>query len=258
MTVNEMVAEEADSKSQSDMQIPENLIAPISKSMRVRVVPRMQGQDHQSVVHAINWFDTRSLLLYNIYNALAARSVRRINGLPIFKGRLYETLSGSSENGRETLLLVRYPDAQHFTKMVANREFQLTSVLREAAVKRFTFGLSTAPTVELSEWGSEQEGSFLVHHWKGKLQTREMVLAKVVTAAKTCGASVVFRASITYTLQMKKDRKDLVTVPCLMDHFAMLHHADENILRSCFGSTEYQEALAASDSSFVGLMHRLS
>ncbi|MDA2910832.1 hypothetical protein MYX04_07875 [Nitrospiraceae bacterium AH_259_D15_M11_P09] len=46
---------------------------------------------------AINWFNTRSLWLYNIYNKLASRSLFRVGGKVLFKGRVTETLLGLPE-----------------------------------------------------------------------------------------------------------------------------------------------------------------
>ena len=118
-----------------------SLAAPISRRSRIRITPYGHPFDG-AVIHAINWFDTRSLWLYNVYNRLAAGSVARIGGQPLFKARLVEVLRGNVSDRRETLLLVRYPGVSQFASMLSDRRFQLTSVLRELAVRRFSFGLS--------------------------------------------------------------------------------------------------------------------
>ena len=38
-------------------------------------------------IFAVNWFDTRFALIYNLYNLLAARSVYSVGGRPLFKGK---------------------------------------------------------------------------------------------------------------------------------------------------------------------------
>ena len=45
-------------------------------------------------VYAINWFNTRSALVYDFYNFLAVRSVRKIGGGPFIKCKLDRVLIG--------------------------------------------------------------------------------------------------------------------------------------------------------------------
>ena len=90
---------------------------------------------------AINWFDTRYAPLYHLYNALAARHVRRIGARPLFKAELRETLAGDACLARRFLLIVRYPCGERFLDLLSSRRFQLLSLLRIMTVRRFSFVL---------------------------------------------------------------------------------------------------------------------
>ena len=91
---------------------------------------------------AINWFNTRSLWLYNIYNKIASRSLFGVGGKVLFKGRVTETLLGSPDDAREVLLIVNYPSGVAFLDLLSDRFFQATSLLRMAAVRDFSFALN--------------------------------------------------------------------------------------------------------------------
>ena len=95
-----------------------------------------------SPLFAINWFNTRSLWLYNIYNKIASRSLSRVGGKVLFKGRVTETLLGSPDDARQILLIVNYPSGARFLDLLSDRFFQVTSLLRMAAVRDFSFALN--------------------------------------------------------------------------------------------------------------------
>lgn len=242
-----------------DIDVPE-LTARITNSLQVRVQPvRHHWDHHPHPVHAINWFDTRSLWLYNLYNAIAAGSVEKVGGVPLFKGRWQETLYGQQHDQRETLLLVRYPSAENFTSMLANRLFQITSVLREIAVKHFSFGLSKATTVELSEWGGKDTQHYLVHHWTSTDQgAADEERERFHVAAKHLDVSVAFSARIEYTLALKKANTESTQVPCLMHQLLLLSHTDQRALRNCIASDSYKAALELTDTSYIALMSRIA
>lgn len=87
---------------------------------------------------AINWFRAKRPRVYELYGALAARSVFRTGGKLLFKGVVTETLQGDA-GGRDTLLIVNYPSAKSFLDLLSGRFFQLVSPLRMMAVRRFSF-----------------------------------------------------------------------------------------------------------------------
>ena len=93
-------------------------------------------------VYAINWFNTRSALVYDFYNFLAVRSVRKIGGGPFIKCKLEKTLIDDDTLRRDVLLIVKYPSLVNFRRMLESTMFQLVSLLRTAAVSDFTFGFT--------------------------------------------------------------------------------------------------------------------
>ena len=95
----------------------------------------------ESPLFAINWFDTRIAIVYHLYNLLAASRVFKIGGKVLFKGKCGRTISGNEELARHYLLIVNYPSGHRFLELLSDKLFQLMSVLRIAAVKRFSFVL---------------------------------------------------------------------------------------------------------------------
>ena len=95
----------------------------------------------ESPLFAINWFDTRIAFVYHLYNLLAASRVFKIGGKILFKGKCGQTISGSEDLARHYLLIVNYPSGHRFLELLSDKLFQLMSVLRIAAVKRFSFVL---------------------------------------------------------------------------------------------------------------------
>ena len=93
-------------------------------------------------VYAINWFNTRSALVYDFYNFLAVRSVRKIGGGPFIKCKLKRVLLDDDHLRRDVLLIVKYPSLVNFRRMLESTMFQLVSLLRTAAVSDFTFGFT--------------------------------------------------------------------------------------------------------------------
>ena len=95
----------------------------------------------ESPLFAINWFDTRIAIVYHLYNLLAASRVFKIGGKVLFKGKCQQTISGNQDLARHYLLIVNYPSGHRFLELLSDKLFQVVSVLRIAAVKRFSFVL---------------------------------------------------------------------------------------------------------------------
>ena len=95
----------------------------------------------ESPLFAINWFDTRVAIIYHIYNLVAAGRVFKIGGKALFKGKCQQTISGNADLARDYLLIVNYPSGHRFLELLSDKLFQVMSVLRIAAVKRFSFVL---------------------------------------------------------------------------------------------------------------------
>ena len=115
-----------------------------SKQIIRKISVSLEGENVPagSPLFAINWFDTRVAALYHFYNSLAAPRVFRIGGKVFMKAKVGKQLAGDSAMKRQFLLIVNYPSPEAFLEMVGDSVFQVVSLLRTAAVKRFSFCLN--------------------------------------------------------------------------------------------------------------------
>ncbi len=144
----------------------------ISATEKVVIKPVLENFDQNAQLCAINWFDLRHPWLYTLYAALATRYVRKVSGKLCFKGKLVKRLEGPAEQQRDNLLIVRYPTARSFLDLVDYKVFQIVSVLRLAAVRKFCFGFTENILVKTHLSGAKdssftKEQFYLVHHFQG-------------------------------------------------------------------------------------------
>ena len=229
----------------------------LTRSIGVRLHARPESPGDSTQLHAVNWFDVRALWAYDLYNALAATSVRKAGGVPVFKGRLSKVLVGDEQDQRDVLLLVQYPAAEAFAGMLANRWFMLVSLLRELVVKRFSFGLSVASIASISSWGTLDSATYLVYHCRCDMQTHLQLLTELQASAEKFAAEPVFATRIRYTLSLERADKPAEAVDCLMDSFFVLRHSSANVLSDLAGSSHFQKMLNHTNSAFVALFERL-
>ena len=121
------------------MSKPEHIGRKITGSITAEIHGELN--EIESPLFAINWFDTRIAIVYHLYNLLAASRVFKIGGKVLFKGKCQEAISGNEDLARHYLLIVNYPSGHRFLELLSDKVFQLMSVLRIAAVKRFSFVL---------------------------------------------------------------------------------------------------------------------
>lgn len=211
------------------------------------------GIDWAEKVHAVNWFNTRSLLVYNFYNLIASRSVANVGGKPLFKGTLIKQILGSAEDKRTVLLLVRYPSPVHFRSMLENNYFKLVSLFRTLAVRDFSFCLTKASTVSEFTALANDSQSYLIHHFRGNQQAIE--LAKQLAASASL--ELVFTSLKSHRLGTGDGKGVVTPVPDLMDGVLLYRASDADVLENFVTSAGYQEVLASTDSSFVGSLQRI-
>ena len=209
--------------------------------------------DWEHPIHAINWFNTRQLHVYNFYNLIATRSVKKVGGIPLFKGRLMSRLYGSDEDQRQVLLLVKYPAPINFKRMLENPYFKLVSIVRVVAVREFTFCLSHA--VDEGEFpqktnGSEQYG---VHHFRGDVSTLELIRASLAN----WDINIHFSSMKSHELFSVTGKDEAVPVPVVMDGIVLFKCKDEDGLKHIVESKMYQDCIQQSQSSYVGLYKRI-
>lgn len=204
-------------------------------------------------VHAVNWFNVRSLPLYNFYNLIAGRSVTKVGGAPLFKGRLTKQLVGSENDKRTVLLLVRYPSPVHFKTMVGNTYFKVVSLIRALAVKEFTFCLTQVSENINRVSPMDSSEHYAVHHFRGDKKT-------IAAVEKLCSGEevdLVFASLLTHRLKTVGSGGGEAPVPHLMDGTLLLRASDASTLESMIESEDYQTLIAQTESSFVGLIERL-
>ncbi len=204
-------------------------------------------------VHAVNWFNTRAMFVYNFYNLIAGRSVAGVGGKPIFKGRLTKTLYGSQDDSRGVLLVVKYPSAQNFCNMLENLYFKVVSVFRTVAVSDFTFCLTKATTVATFAHVKMDSYSYLVHHFRGNEQT--LTSAKQVTDGTRIELmfSSVKSHSIVSVAQNQPDKP----IPDVMDGILLFRSNNDASLEDFVASNNYQVVVESTDTSSIGLLRRL-
>ena len=115
----------------------------VERAVTGKVRIRIRGEEAviQNPLFAINWFDTRVAFIYHLYNMLAGPRAFKVGAKALFKGKHQRTLYGNPDLQRNFLLIVNYPSANHFLDLASDKVFQVFSVLRIAAVKRFSFVL---------------------------------------------------------------------------------------------------------------------
>lgn len=152
--------------------MPTTLSTNVSKNNKVMIVPVVEHFDEHADICAINWFDLKTPWMYKLYGLIASRFVRKVSGKLVFKGTLARKLIGPKDRLRDNLLIVCYPGAQKFLKLVNFKIFQIISVLRLAAVKRFVFGfteniLEQTESSDVGERRFNLQQIYLVHHFQG-------------------------------------------------------------------------------------------
>lgn len=204
-------------------------------------------------VYAINWFNTRMLWLYNLYNLLGARAVGKVSGKACFKGKVKTVLHGAAEDRREMLLIVRYPAPDHFKTMLETTYFQLVSVLRVFAVRQFTFGFSrrSGASGTLQAW--DKNKVFAIHHYRGQHD----ISAEVSRVVNDQGVEVNFSGRITAVLFSGDQTRPKDPVPCMMDGAIILQAANQAALEKAVAHADYQAIIQQTHSSFIATAQRM-
>lgn len=204
-------------------------------------------------VHAINWFNTRSMAAYNFYNLIAGRSVKQVGGEPLFKGRLIKTLVGDRADSRDVLLIVRYPSAKHFCSMLEKTYFKIVSLLRTVSVRDFTFCLSAKTTNKEHVPDMIDSRSYLVHHFRGDQQ----VIGRAREAVDGTPVELIFASVKSHGIVSVAKDQTATPIPDLMDGILLFSANEVKHLEDFFLSDHYRAVMQSTDSSYSGLLQRL-
>jgi len=248
-----------------------SVTAHINSKIKVHITALDSRLDFEQPVYAINWFNSRSLWLYNFYNLLAAGPVLKVKGLPFFKGRVKRTLYGKEEDRRDVLLIVRYPKISHFKALLESRYFQFISIFRGLAVNFFTFGFSTRNDVNdlkdfEDKWNISTTKSYAVHHYRLN-QTQESVSdnikneikieKKMKEIAKDFDVNIAFSSQTSARIYPQKHMNPPKAVDTIMDGCIILQANTEKDIEALVASKYYQELINRTKSSFVATLMRV-
>ena len=212
-------------------------------------------------IYAVNWFNTRFKWMYDFYNYLAAPSVFKIGGSVFFKGVVTKTLYGSEDDAREVLLVVNYPSGNNFLKLVEGKFFVLVSILREIAVKQFSFGFterldSSAPNPNGKKRRKfDPSKSYAIHHFRTNKSIADFI-SVIRLVAESEGVKVDYAGQTSSLLFAQNRNGEDTQVPCLLDGLVLFEAKSDNQLEEFLMSQGYQSEIAQWGSSFIALLNR--
>lgn len=229
----------------------------VTKDLEVSIISAGPGYGLNDPVWAINWFDVKSKWLYDFYNLLVIRHVINVGGRPHFKGKLVKRLIGESEYEREVLLIVNYPQPTSFLNMLMNKKFQLKSIIREMAVKDFTFGfMKRVDDGEPPKVRGKYDGKliYLVHHFKNNHKLIDTPSIKEFAASRDIFTH--FSGVKSALVGRKKSKGKLKTAPFLMDSMLIFGAFEVSQFDDFISSSFYQDFISQNQNNYIGLFKR--
>jgi len=209
----------------------------ISNKTTIHISTSGKQSDLEQPLYAINWFNTKSKKLYNLYAALAFSHVKKVGGEVVFKGKVKELLSGDKSLKRESLLIVKYPSADGFLALFSQKMFLIKSLLRVKAVKDFVFGFvkMTAGLVQPMQQPKKYTGnkSYLVHIVK------EQSKADFLTDNLPEGANLFFDGLKTATVGRSENEEKVKQGPFFIERIIIWEGEDHVALESWINSKSY-------------------
>jgi len=225
-----------------------------SKQITQKISVSLEGEDVPagSPLFAINWFDTRLSVLYHFYNSMAASRVFRIGGKVFIKAKVGEQLAGDSTMKRQFLLIVNYPSPEAFLNLTGDLVFQVISLMRTAAVKRFSFCLNKRyedPQLLKTRFQDHDETKkYAVLIFKGDFAEDLRALAK--------GQSIelLFSSERALTLAVKKG-EIVEGNTAITEKVFLLRADDEEPLETFFSASEFIDASSSWEDFFAAHLH---
>ena len=208
-------------------------------------------------IYAINWFNTKSSLVYDFYNKLAVGCVRKIGGAPFFKGRHIKTLHGREEDRRDVLLVVRYPALKNFLTMLESKVFQGVSVIRMAAVDEFTFGFTKREDrgADLIPMDPQEEGEVFygVFHYS---EARDIGSSLAVLSLDP-SIDIFYSGKIRAHIGTGESASTAAQVPCAMEGLVIFKSADAEAFEHLIDQEAFTAVTTQAKRSFFGLYSRI-
>jgi len=141
--------------------------------------------------------------------------------------------------------------------MVGNRKFQLKSLVRQAAVKYFTFGFvkrtdaDEHPMLKTGKYDGEMK--YLVHHLKNDHQSIDE--QTISSQAEKQGIVLYFFGTKSARLGGKREG-ELKNAPFLMDSIILFEADNATSFDELISSELYQEFIDQNESNYIGLFGR--
>lgn len=225
----------------------------ITKKVFVYVEATKENISLDDRVYAINWFNTKSLWLYNFYNFLATSQVNKIGGRGIFKGKTIQTLYGNDKDARDVVLIVTYPNISQFKKLLEMFSFKLVSLLRMLAVKDFTFGFTQKTERFTIEDDGDKNALYAMHHYKSE----DDIFQEVLALSKNTDVNIFYSGMISALLYDGDEQRKQEQVPCLMDGVLILRSKEKNAINKLVQSKEYNSIIDETKSSYIATLNRI-
>ena len=230
----------------------------ITSRIKACLEPLGSDEHLNEPLYAINWFNTRWSFLYTFYTMLAAWPVARSQSRLWLKAKHRSILSGSPQDQRSMLLIVRYPAARHFLDLLSNKFFQVISLLRELAVKQFSFVLNhRVPSSRFShDLPPLPEGTAIaVHHFSSQkpfLDDLNMIGALIDgSQVSICMAS---HKSVQVVLERAGEVR--TALPFSTDKVVIFSGPDFEELEFWLAGPSYTAFIASLSSSYVATLER--
>ena len=209
----------------------------INSKTTLHIAASNNQSDLDQPLYAINWFNTKSKRLYNLYGVLAFPHVKKVGGEVVFKGKINKTLSGDNSLIRESLLIVKYPSADSFLGLFSQKLFLLKSLLRVKAVKDFVFGFvkMTEGTARSTQKPEKYNGdkSYLVHILKGHFKE------DLLNTDYPEGINLFFNGQKAAYIGRSSDDAEIKKGPFFIDRILIWEGEDKDELKSWFKTTEF-------------------
>lgn len=233
---------------------PEILQAKITAKACAYIEAVNASVDLSQPVFAINWFNTKALWLYNLYNILASVSVKKVGGYPFFKGRVKEVLGGNLKLYRDVLLIVNYPSAKDFARMIENFYFKLVSLFRIMAVKDFTFGHSQPINSGQPVHDDNKDKAYVMLHYRADHSTAQELMNDIEanTEIEIFYAGQI--AALVYSGDSEKAREQ---IPCLMDGVFLLRADNLEQIKSFAAQDAFSNTLKETETYFLATLERV-
>lgn len=230
----------------------------ITRGTKIVLEPVEASVDLAKPFFAINWFNTRAMWLYNLYNVIAVRSVLKVGASLFFKGRITKTLVGSPDAARQMLLIVNYPSGKRFLDLLSDRFFQITSLLRMASVRDFSFVLNTRidgpASIQQRPQEFETSQAWAVHIYSSSHDIEEdLAFLKKVTERSQIGLHFASQRGALVNTEDKNGNRTAMT--SVTDRVVILKGtATEQLATAIRGPyTEFTDTI---DNSYIGILTR--